>query len=144
MRDSDGTAWIDAATWTHVLTIRLSDLGCRDAALAAAEEAVSHHRVLADTRPDVFTPDLITALETLGLLQASQGAAARSATSFTAVIERLTPAFATLPLAFQDQVIRCVDAYTAQCRATGLTPATAVLAGVEACLNPSPLEGVPR
>ncbi|WP_114913236.1 tetratricopeptide repeat protein [Acidibrevibacterium fodinaquatile] len=47
------------------LANRLSDLGRREDALAAAEEAVTLSRTLAAAQPDAFTPDLATSLNTL-------------------------------------------------------------------------------
>ena len=41
---------------------RLADLGRREEALAAIEEATGIHRQLAAARPDAFLPDLATAL----------------------------------------------------------------------------------
>jgi hypothetical protein len=46
--------------------IRLSDLGRREDALAASQEAVDIRRRLAQTRPDAFLPDLATSLNNLG------------------------------------------------------------------------------
>jgi tetratricopeptide (TPR) repeat protein len=40
----------------------LSDLGRREDALAAIQEAVEHYRRLAQARPDAFLPDLATSL----------------------------------------------------------------------------------
>ncbi|MHC5053931.1 MAG: tetratricopeptide repeat protein [Planctomycetota bacterium] len=45
---------------------RLSDLGRREEALAATQEAVEHYRSLAETRPDAFLPGLATSLNNLG------------------------------------------------------------------------------
>lgn len=47
------------------LSVRLSELGQREKALAPGEEAVSIRRALAKTRPEVFLPDLALALITL-------------------------------------------------------------------------------
>ena len=47
------------------LSVRLSDLGRREEALAAVEEAVALYRELATARPDAFRPDLATALTNL-------------------------------------------------------------------------------
>ena len=45
---------------------RLSDLGRREEALAASQEAVDLYRPLAQTRPDAFLPDLAMSLSNLG------------------------------------------------------------------------------
>ena len=47
------------------LSVRLSDLGRREPALAAIEEAVAIRRGLAATRPDAFAPDLAGSLNNL-------------------------------------------------------------------------------
>ncbi len=44
-----------------MLGIRLSDLGRREEALAATQEAVDIYRQLAAARPDAFLPDLARA-----------------------------------------------------------------------------------
>jgi tetratricopeptide (TPR) repeat protein len=48
------------------LGVRLSDLGRREEALQAAQEALDIYRQLAKARPDAFLPDLATSLNNLG------------------------------------------------------------------------------
>jgi tetratricopeptide (TPR) repeat protein len=64
-RSNDPVARITAANWLNQLAIRLSYLGRREEALAAAEEAVLLRRLLAEERPDAFTPDLARSLNNL-------------------------------------------------------------------------------
>jgi tetratricopeptide (TPR) repeat protein len=59
--ESDATS----AALLNNLANRLSDLGRREAALAAAEEAVALYRALAAARPDAFTPALAMSLNNL-------------------------------------------------------------------------------
>ena len=54
------------AGWLNKLGNRLSDLGRREDALAAAQEAVDIRRRLAADRPDAFLPDLAGSLNNLG------------------------------------------------------------------------------
>jgi tetratricopeptide (TPR) repeat protein len=54
------------ASCVGTLGIRLSNLGRREDALAASQEAVDIRRRLAQTRPDAFLPDLATSLNNLG------------------------------------------------------------------------------
>jgi tetratricopeptide (TPR) repeat protein len=56
----------DLAMSLNNLASFLSDLGRREEALAAAEEAVRLRRTLAASRPDAFTPDLARSLNNLG------------------------------------------------------------------------------
>jgi tetratricopeptide (TPR) repeat protein len=53
------------AGWTSNLAVRLSELGEREAALAAAREAVELYRALAAQRPDAFRPNLAMSLNNL-------------------------------------------------------------------------------
>ena len=54
-RTDEPIGWIKAATFFNNLAVRLSALGRREEALAAAEEAVRLYRALAAARPDAFT-----------------------------------------------------------------------------------------
>ena len=54
------------AGWLNNLGNRLSDLGRREDALAAAHEATDLYRRLAAERPDAFRPDLAMSLNNLG------------------------------------------------------------------------------
>jgi Flp pilus assembly protein TadD len=55
------------------LGIRLWELGRREEASAATEEAVEIRRRLAATRPDVFSPNLAFALNSLGIMLSGLG-----------------------------------------------------------------------
>ena len=59
----------------------LSDLGRREEALAAAQEAVDIHRRLAHARPDDFLPDLASSVNNLGICFPTSGAAEALAAS---------------------------------------------------------------
>jgi hypothetical protein len=82
----------DLATSLNNLANRLSDLGRREEALAAAQEAADLYRALAAQRPDAFNPDLATSLGTLGFfLRQDEQTIADAATCFAEGIERLRP-----------------------------------------------------
>ena len=53
------------AHWANNLSIRLSDVGERKAALVAAREAVELYRGLAEASPQAYTPDLAASLNNL-------------------------------------------------------------------------------
>ena len=55
------------------LSVRLGDLGRREDALAAIEEAVTLRRELATARPDAFVPDLAMSLNNLSVRLAGLG-----------------------------------------------------------------------
>ena len=54
-------------------SLRLADLGRREEALAAIQEAVTIRRQLAEARPDAFLPDLATSLNNQSLRLADLG-----------------------------------------------------------------------
>ena len=55
----------------------LSDLGHREEALKATQEAVELRRVLAQRNPDAFQPDLAGSLNNLGSMLSGWGIARR-------------------------------------------------------------------
>lgn len=54
-----------AALWINQLSFRFSDLGRREEALTAVEEAVALRRALAEAWPDAFRPELAASLNNL-------------------------------------------------------------------------------
>ena len=67
----------ERAGWLVDLSNRLGDLGRREEALAAIEQAVTIHRQLADARPDAFLPDLAGSLNNLSVCLAAWGGGRR-------------------------------------------------------------------
>ena len=63
----------ERAGWQVSLSIRLADLGRREEALAAVEEAVTIRRQLAQDRPDAFLPDLAGTLNNQSVCLADLG-----------------------------------------------------------------------
>jgi tetratricopeptide (TPR) repeat protein len=61
----DETRQAKRANLLNALSVRLSDVGDRQGALAAIQEAVVLHRELVQRDPDTFTPDLAKSLNTL-------------------------------------------------------------------------------
>jgi tetratricopeptide (TPR) repeat protein len=63
----------ERARWLVGLSNRLADLGRREEALAASEEAAAIYRQLAEARPDAFLPDLATSLSNQSVRQSELG-----------------------------------------------------------------------
>jgi tetratricopeptide (TPR) repeat protein len=63
----------EAARCARLLGIAYSEMGRREDALAAAEEAAGIYRKMAQTRPDAVLPDLAASLNNLGILYSSLG-----------------------------------------------------------------------
>ncbi|HXC91831.1 MAG TPA: tetratricopeptide repeat protein [Stellaceae bacterium] len=71
--NDDPLAVIYSASLFNNLSVRLSDLGRREEALGAAEEAVDHYRALAAARPDAFTADLALSLNNCAIMLSEVG-----------------------------------------------------------------------
>ena len=87
-----------AASLTN-MAATLSNLGRREAAFTAAEEAVRLYRALAETRPDAFTVNLSVSLGMFADIQIADGAKIAALDSITEAIRILAPVFLRLPQA---------------------------------------------
>ena len=93
------------AHWANNLSIRLSDVGERKAALEAAREAVELYRGLAEAAPQAYTPKLAASLNNLANCLSEVGernealVAAREAVELYRGLAEATPAAYTLNLA---------------------------------------------
>jgi len=108
------------AARVSTLGIRLSDLGRREEALAASQEAVDNYRRLAQTRPDAFLPDLAMSLgafsRALAAAERHGDAAAATHEGLMAIapfVERHAHAFDYLARAlYRDYLAACEKAGT--------------------------------
>jgi tetratricopeptide (TPR) repeat protein len=75
------------ALWLNTFAVLLGDLGRREDALTAVEEAVTAYRALAETRPDAFLPNLAMALNNQSVCLAGLG---RREDALTAIEEAVT------------------------------------------------------
>src|SRR5205807_2088474 len=57
----------EVAVWLNNLSVHLAEMGRREPALEAIEEAVEIHRRLAAARPEAFLPDLAMSLNNLSI-----------------------------------------------------------------------------
>ena len=73
MADGEPDAASRLAGSLNNLSVRLADLGRREDALAAIEEAAGIYRELAAARPDAFRPDLAMSLNNLSVRLADLG-----------------------------------------------------------------------
>jgi nucleoside phosphorylase/tetratricopeptide (TPR) repeat protein len=64
----DERVWAERARHQNNLGKRLSEVGKREEALKATQEAVEVYRALAQRQPDAFQPDLAMSLNNLGLM----------------------------------------------------------------------------
>jgi hypothetical protein len=101
---------------------RLSNLGRREEALTAAEEAVAILRRLAEARPDAFLPDLARSLSVMadcfeGLEETEQALSANHE-----AVEILSPYFLAHPQAFASLMDWIVQGYLRRCESAGQQP----------------------
>ena len=107
----------DLAMSLNNLGNRLSDLGRREEALQAAEEAVGLYRELAAQRPDAFLPYLATSLGAKGTVLQGMGETAGAIAAFREGVQSLKPLFLRLPEAFKPLMTRLVRDYARDVRA---------------------------
>ena len=94
------------ARWANNLSVRLSDIGARAAALESAREAVELYRGLVEASPEVYIPDLALSLNTLANRLSAVGdrdgalVAAREAVELYRGLAAASPAAFTPPLAW--------------------------------------------
>jgi tetratricopeptide (TPR) repeat protein len=116
---SNSDAIIRAAGWMNNLANRLSDLGRREEALKAAEEAVGLRRALAEARPDAFSAELARSLGVLGLLHAETEKPDLARATLAEAIQLVTPTFLEVPAAVAEMMVWLLRIYRAQCAAVG-------------------------
>jgi tetratricopeptide (TPR) repeat protein len=82
----------------------LSELGRREDALAAAQEATEIYRRRAAARPDAFLPDLATSLNNLGNRWSELGRREDSLAAAQEAVATLAPFFLRLPAAYRQRM----------------------------------------
>ena len=117
------------------LSNRLSDLGRREDALAAGEEAVEIRRRLAAARPDAFPDPLATALWVLSGRLADSGADDDAERTHRAALTTLAPLFQRHPAALAPKIAAMAKDYFERCQRTGQTPDEATLAPILAVIQ---------
>jgi tetratricopeptide (TPR) repeat protein len=116
------------------LGVRLSELGEREAALAAAREAAELYRALAAQRPDAFRPDLAMSLWVLAdcldaVDRRDEGLAANAE-----AITELSGLFQRHKRTFAGQIAGMAQEYLRRCETLGREPDEQLLAPVAAGL----------
>jgi len=84
------------------LGVRLGDLGRREEALAASQEAVDIRRRLAQSRPDAFLPGLATSISVMSDVLAALGRDGEAAKASTHALEILAPFVERYPQTYGD------------------------------------------
>ncbi len=104
------------------LGVRLSALGRREEALAAAQEAAGLYRALAAARPDAFRPDLATSLSVLADCQEAVGHIAEAVRHDRESVATLAPVFLRYPQAPAGQMLTFARDYVRRAEASGVEP----------------------
>ena len=102
---------------------RLSDLGRREEALAATQEAVTLLRRLAEQAPDAFSPDLAMSLNNLGSDLSALGRREEALVAAREAVMRLTPFFFQLPQAYGEDWVMYARNLRTRCQESGINPA---------------------
>jgi tetratricopeptide (TPR) repeat protein len=80
--------------------VRLSELGRREEALRAMQEAVEECRALCQRQPDAFQPDLARSLNNLGDRLSELGRREEALASYEEALDMIWPLFKRLPPPF--------------------------------------------
>ena len=94
----------------------LSDLGRREEALAAAQEATELYRRLAAQQPDAFLPDLARSLAVYGVILRGLGRHAEAAAAFAEGLRVIHPFVRASPAAFGELANALLRNYLAACK----------------------------
>jgi tetratricopeptide (TPR) repeat protein len=113
----------------------LSNLGRREEALAASQEAVDIHRRLAQTRPDAFLPDLARSLGAMSDVLAALDRHEEAARVATQAFEILAPFVERYSQTYQGLARTIAADILRYCEAAGQQPDNALLARVARALG---------
>ena len=114
------------------LANRLSDLGHREAALKAAQEAVALYRTQADARPDAFTPDLAMTLGAISQILIKQDRQAEAERTLHGAITLLSPLFLNSLTTFSNLMGKLCQDCLETCEALEHEPDKALLDPINA------------
>jgi tetratricopeptide (TPR) repeat protein len=106
----------------------LSELGRREEALQATQEAVDLRRRLAAQHPDAFLPDLASSLGAYGLVLRGLGRSAEAAAAFAEGLRAILPFVRALPAAFGGLAGALLQDYLRACAEAGEAPDEALVA----------------
>ena len=109
---------------------RLSELGRREDALAAAEEAIDICRRLAAERPDAFLPNLAASLNNLGGCLSELGRREDALAAAEEAVTILAPFFLRLPAAHAQRMRVICRQYLELSQKVGVEPDAALLAPI--------------
>ena len=107
--------------------VRLGALGQREAALAAAQQAVDLRRTLAAARPEAFTPDLARSLNNLANRLSDLGQREAALATAQEAVALLAPFFLRLPAAYAQWMAICLRGLLKRLEACGQQPNLAEL-----------------
>jgi tetratricopeptide (TPR) repeat protein len=116
------------------LGIRLSDLGRREEALQATQEAAKLYRLLAQQRPDAFRPDLAMSLGNLSNRLHDAGQADEALAAAQEGVRLLAPFFLHYPRAFENLMRFLLSAYHWCCNEAEHEPDPELLGPIEEVL----------
>jgi tetratricopeptide (TPR) repeat protein len=107
--ESDPAALAQRAVILNNLSNRLSDLGRREEALAAAVESADLYRALAAQRPDAFRPDLAMSLNTLANRLSALGRREEALAAAGEAVDAYRALAAQRPDAFRPDLARSLN-----------------------------------
>jgi tetratricopeptide (TPR) repeat protein len=112
----------DLAMSLSNLAYVLDDLGRREEALSAAQEAVSLYRDLAAARPEAFRPNLAGSLCNLSVILGETKQKDQAVESCREAVELIIPFVLAIPAAFGERMVNMVGWYLHLIEETGHQP----------------------
>ncbi len=128
------------ATSLNNLAKFLSDLGQREEALQAAQEAVAMRRELAAQRPDAFRPDLATSLNNLANFLSELGQREEALQAAEEAVTLLSAYFLAQPGAFGQWMAVCLRNYLTYAERVGIQPDVQLISPIIEVFNRAPPE----
>jgi tetratricopeptide (TPR) repeat protein len=105
----------ELASLANNQSVRLGDLGRREEALAAIEEATTTYRRLAEARPDAFLPDLATSLNNQSSSLSDLGRREEALAAIEEAIHLVLPMLERGAYVLPDFGLRLVQSYLESC-----------------------------
>jgi hypothetical protein len=123
----------------HNIGSMLSDLGRREEARAASQEALAIRRRLAEARPDAFLPELATSLGVVSEILAGLSRRAEAAQAAQHALQILAPFVERYPAKFGELAREIVRDVLSYCNAASEAPDNALLERMDRALRASVL-----
>ena len=113
---------------------RLSELGRREGALSASDEAVKIYRALAEARPDAFLPNLAMSLNNQSMFLSELGRREDALGAIDEALQLVVPILERGRYLLPDAGLRLAQSYVTRCQEAERPPAAETMRRIRAVL----------